>query len=869
MAQPIWNTPAGTIGSYPSKIALQFQMVATPVSPAISIQYSSISGNFPEGLVLSQSGLISGIPNLETSDTTYIFVIRATDNLGNIRDRTFSMVISGVVIPEFTTSAGSIGTIRDSTWVSFPIEYSNPISSNVVSIRVVQGQLPIGLEINKDGLIRGYASPPTINTNLGSVNTTALSTNSETNEITCLSTAGFQVNRPIVFSGTVIGGITAGQTYFVRTIINESRFTISSSADGSVVPLISDAGNMDVALPNISVGRPTVRTFSFTLRLDSEFGSDIETYSITVENQNAPVAEGGLGLGLNTRPPTIYNTRPATFNIANDTVNFGYYVLPNSSGATYDPAQDAFIGRISSDNIFSFRILGKDFDGDNLTYTFENLPLGLIGDPITGWISGNPEISSNNISEFSFRAAVAKTTKPAISTPFFNFSFRITNDLIGDVDWITPENLGIIENGTLSTLSVEAESDVQLEYRIVDGNLPPNLFLLPNGEITGTVAYQPTDTFLLPDSVTDFTFTIQAFAPIYPVVLSNRTFVIRVVQEYTQPTDTLYIKCTPSIEDRKLLKTLLENDSLIPADMLYRSEDSNFGKASSVTYAHAYGIHANFVDAYIDAVSKNHYWRNITLGELKTAIARNDNGEIIYEVVYSQVIDNLNNSEGVSVSEEIFWPRLIDLNLGPWYTSVNNLYTSYIGASIQGQSLLTENNNNISTEDSFTIDTESGQPAYYTSLSSGVARILYPNSLSNMNNRVGSELGQDFNFSLYPKWMTSQQRNGSTLGFTPAWVICYTKPSITLPDGTEFSYANEIKNNIENNWKDVIGNNNTLNQINFKIDRFTVDKSATYDYDTLLNPPAWLGLPSATPVPNPKNKNDFHVLFPKKTILPN
>jgi hypothetical protein len=273
---------------------------------------------------------------------------------------------------------------------------------------------------------------------------------------------------------------------------------------------------------------------------------------------------------------------------------------------------------------------------------------------------------------------------------------------------------------------------------------------------------------------------------------------------------------------------------------------------------HAYGIYANDLDAYVAAVTKNHYWRNITLGEINTAVAKNEAGEIIYEVVYSTVIDNLINPEGVSVSKEIVWPRFIDLNLGPWYTSVSNLYTSYIGASIQGQSLLTESINNISTENLFTIETESGQPAYYASLTSGSARILYPNSLPNMREQVGDVLGQEFNFRLYPSWMTSQQANGSTLGFTPAWVICYTKPG----------FAEIVKANIENNWRTLVDDPIRLNQINFKIDRFTVDKSLTYNYDNNLVPATWTGLPSATPVPDPKDSKDFFVLFPRETILP-
>ena len=89
--------------------------------------------------------------------------------------------------------------------------------------------------------------------------------------------------------------------------------------------------------------------------------------------------------------------------------------------------------------------------------------------------------------------------------------------------------------------------------------------------------------------------------------------------------------------------------------------------------------------------------------------------------------------------------------------------------------------------------------------------------------------------------MTSQQLNGSTLGFTQAWVICYTKPG----------HSDTIKNNIVNNWE------YTLNQINFSIDRFEVDKSATYNYNTVTK--SWISLPSATPAPNPIDSKDFYV----------
>ena len=837
MAQPTWVTAAGSIGSYPSLISLSVQLVALPVAPAATLTYTLISGSLPLGLSISTNGLINGTPSIVLSDTTLNFVVRVTDNLNQIRDRTFSMTISGAAAPELTTPPGTILTVSDSTWVQLPIEYNNPIDTNQVTIRVIQGILPPGLEMNTNGLIRGYAEPPINNVNLGAVNTSIVAT--ESNIITCLSTTGFRIGRPIIFTGTAFGGITSGTTYYIKSIIDESSFTISLAAGGTQVILTNDVGYMNATLPNISIGQPEVRTYSFSIKLESLLGSDIESYSITVENQNISAPE-------NSRIPTIYNTRPPTYNITESTPYYGYYVLPqDAQGTTYLPSENAYIGSITSDNVFSFKIIGHDFDSNILSYSFENLPLGLTGNSTTGWITGNPIIADNTISEFSFKAKVSKSSNPDSSTPYYNFSFRVVNDLVGDILWITPTDLGQIENSTVSVLSVLAESDVNLEYRLTGGSLPPNLTLLSNGEIAGTVAYQPTNELLNFEDETTFTFTVQAFAPLFSVVQSERTFNLTVTQAYVQPTDTLYIKCAPSIQDRNLLGTLLNNTTLIPDDYIYRPEDLNFGKATNVIYAHAYGIYANDLDAYVAAVTKNHYWRKITLGEIKTAVAKNEAGEVIYEVVYSSVIDNLINPAGISISKEIVWPRPIDLNLGPWYTSITDIYTSYIL-------------------------TESGQPTFYTSLTPEYATVLYPNSLPNMRKQVGDELGQEYNFRLYPKWMISQQANGSTLGFTPAWVIAYCKPgTTTLPNGSVVSYAEKIKYNIENDWidpatEDVI----TLNQINFTLDRFEVDKSLTYDYDNNLDPATWTGLPSATPVPNPVNSNDFYVLFPRKTILP-
>ena len=828
MAQPVWNTPVGSIGAYPSTIPLTFQLSASAVLPASSVRYALLSGSLPTGVSLTLDGLIYGTPTLVSIDVSSVFTVRATDNLNNIKDRTFSIQISGTALPQFITPPGSVLSTQDSIWVDLNIDYSNPDPTNQVSIQLLEGVLPPGLEIDSTGNVRGYPQPPIVNVTLPNVITTATETSSSTNLITCVSTTNFSIGRPVIFYGTVFGSIEANVTYYIKTINSSTTFSISSTQFGPAISLTYAVGVMGVNLTSVSSGQPTIRTYPFTLGLSSDLGSDTETYSITVINQNTPVSQGGPGKQPNSRIPTVLNTRPLSFNITTDPY-YGYYVLP-----PVEPSTPASIGTVKSGDFFAFKAIGYDFDGSDITYSFSGLPNGLTGNTTTGWITGYPTLGTAGISNYDFSVAVWKKNFPSITTPYFNFNFSVSNDISGIITWTSPSNLGTILNGTISTLSVVAESDTPLSYKFVSGTLPPNLTITSNGDISGYVADQPTSSYLEQGSSTDFTFTVQAYSPQYPTIQSSKTFTVTVYQEFNQPTDILYIKATPSISDRVLLDSLLSDDTLIPEADLYRSSDPFFGKADSVIYEHAYGIYASSIDQYIAAVTTNHYWRNITLGQLKTAVAKNEAGEVIYEVVYSEVVDNLVNPQGVSISNKIYWPRPIDLGLGPWYTSVTDTYTSYV--DILGQQ-------------------------YYTSLTPGYARILYPNSLYNMRNKVASSLGQEYNSKLLPQWMTSQQANGDTLGYTQAWVICYTLPG----------KAEAIKSNIETKWG-FLRNNifipYTLNTVNFQIDRFTVNKSATYNYDNNLSPPSWTGLPSAQPTPDPIDSKDFYVLFPRQTILP-
>ncbi len=968
MSIPVWITPAGEIGVYPAEISMLFFLEATAELPYLITGYEIISGSLPAGLTLRIDGRLSGIPNIVERDITSTFVVRVKASTAggetSFADRTFTITITGEATPKFTTPSGSLLTVQDSVWVELPIEYVNPLPNNPILIRVLQGTLPPGLEINEFGLIRGYPNPPETNVNYSPVNTLATVTSATNNFITVLSTSGFAPNRPIIFTGSSLGGITSGTTYYIKQVVNATQITITTIPDGDIFLLNTDSGFMDVLLPQVTTGQPDKRQYTFTLDLLSPKGNDRAEYDITVINQNLPVSQGGPGKPLGTRSPTILNTRPATYNITEDSVNYGYYVLPPADsvtvpGTTYALDELAYIGEFQSDDFFSFRILGKDFDDSQISYVFADLPVWMTGDTQTGWVYGTPVIATDSIEEYTFVARATKTLADTeYASPNINFSLKISNGIKGSITWITDSDLGTIFNATTSYIDIKATSDVALVYELVSAadTLPPNLTLTENGELIGIVAYQPTDNYLSSTQDATFTFTVRAKAADIDLdnfITSEKTFTLTVSQEYTIPTDNLYIKCSPNSVDRNIIRSLLDDEEIIPEKYLFRTNDINFGKAKDVVYAHAYGIYSNGLDAYLEAVQKNHYWKNVTLGSLSTAVARNENNEIIYEVVYSNIIDNLQKYDpkygvdyrySTSISEEIYWPRFVDLNLGPWYTGSQEIYTSYI-FNQEAEIITNFREYTLLTQDGLPILMNGGIPTFYTSLTPGYARIFYPNSLDNMRLRVEQELGVNYNFRLLPLWMTSQQVDGNTLGYTPAWVIAYTKPAelvnvtstqtigiqssdlyavvldsiqdliidrpivfsgntfgnivsgqvyyvksidtlnsrITLSTSVggptyklvsetglmsgvfnPISYAEIIKERIENPdyWPFK------LNMIDFKIDRFTVDKQITYDFDTNLNPGAWTEYPSATPIPVPEDSQNFYVIFPRKTILP-
>ena len=712
MAQPEWNTSAGNLGTYPSGEMLSIQLRASPILPANQVFYTLLSGSLPPGISINRFGILTGVPENVSVEILTIFTIRATDNTNTVRDRTFSLLISGTTGPKLITASGQILSVTDSTYVNYTLQYTNKMSTNLVEMKISSGTLPPGLYLTTSGVIKGYPDMP--------------------------------------------------------------------------------------KLPDNS---PTSKTYSFSVQLTSDLGNDLKMYSIAVRNQQ-------INRPPNSRVPVILNRKPLSEPIKNTDPYYDYYLLDGKT-----------IPTIRANEYFSFKIIGNDFDTNEMVYQFGGLPPGLVGNSTTGWITGVPVMTGKGISRYEINISIAKKRATSIVSSHELYYLTVANEIVEDITWITDNDLGTILNGTSNALSIKATANLPLQYRIVSGELPNNLELNLIGEIIGVVAEQPLDRVLNEGDITTYNFTVEAYSPNYPVFSKQAVFTLRVEQYYATPFESIYLKAAPNLDGKRLINTLLSDDSLIPKEYIYRPDDLSYGKAKEVKIIHAYGVKASTLPEYIAAVQQNHYWRRITLGKLETAIATDNNGNTLYEVVYCRVVDELTNPDGVTVGDTLTWDRDINLRLNAY--TINN-------STIAANTSLLANR------------------------SPGKVRYLYPASLQNMRSEATGVLTQNTDSRLLPKWMTTQQANSNTLGFVQAWVICYTKPGC----------AELIKNLIDTKWT------HKLNEIDFTLDRYYVDKSSTYNWNTNLAVPAWTGLPSSTPVPDPLDKYDFSVLFPRKTILP-
>lgn len=869
------------------------------------VLYKLQAGSVPPGIQISDNGTIVGVPQAVASiqgvpfqvskNVTSKFTIRGyTQNyvnglyvLDGIRDRTFSLTVTGNNVPYFVTPAGSIGTYYDGDLINFQFDLTGTDPGDTEVVRLVSGQLPGGITVSSEGLLYGYIEPAA------------------------------NVNKPVGYD------LTPEDLYpydFIVAAINKNyQFTLEVT-DGK---------------------SSTLRTFNFFVYNRDSLTGD----NTTITTDNAAVTADETTV----RPPFLTNAVPSNLGTVRgdnyyayqfvgddyDTVDLRYCISVNQGsglppGLTLDPKSGWLYGPVPDQGVtqveYSFYIMVRQLDpvGTPITCTATTFGTNRItcnstaqlgvgtaikfsGSPVGGLSASDTTIyyvlQVINSTQFTVATNLDSTVAVTLTTAAgsftaelivvssqYPFMLTVSGAIDAEVTWLTANDLGSVENGSVSLLNIQAvnRGGRQLNYRLKSGaynELPQGLQLLPSGDIVGDVSFNTfavdmgTTTFDATYSVvlnttisettfdSTFVFTVNAYAldtaqtlykvdsvtvatggksfssvsppviefnspvgaaavtaqagnvtvssgAITSVVVANsgagytspavisitegfggsgaslvpvmqatgardvvsafRTFRVKVIRAYNRPYQNLTVQAMPPENDRVLIDSLLTDQEIFVPGYIFRPDDPNFGLARRVVYQHVFGLAPDTLARYVESLYLNHYWKELVLGEINTAQALDADGNVIYEVVYSKIQDNLVNDQGQSVNKIVTLPYAIMDPADP------------------------------------TLEINS----------------VYPNSLVNMRDQVIDVVGQIS--TKLPLWMTSKQSNGRVLGFTPAWVVCYTKPGRSA----QIAYY----------MQEYFGTQ--LNRVDFKVDRYILNRTLSRNWDTETQ--QWIPTPNLT-----------------------
>lgn len=116
---------------------------------------------------------------------------------------------------------------------------------------------------------------------------------------TCTSTAELFVNQPVQFVGTVFGGVAINTTYYVKTIITETTFTISATQGGSIFNLTTAIGTMRM---NRVAPTPTVLPITNVNVTEG-------TFTLTINDDTWNLIAGDPDLDISSNEPACFTGR--------------------------------------------------------------------------------------------------------------------------------------------------------------------------------------------------------------------------------------------------------------------------------------------------------------------------------------------------------------------------------------------------------------------------------------------------------------------------------------------------------------------------------------------------------------------------------
>lgn len=341
-------------------------------------------------------------------------------------------------LPQWITPSGTIATITEGNFFTFPLDFNNPLLGTT-TVSIVSGSLPNGLSIDSNGVISGTASlvpvPSTHQFVVRLENTAGISDRTFSIEIDEIAPTWGDPNNLGSFP---FNSYFSYQFFVLDPGGKKQEFEkISGELPGGLT--LDKNGELSGVFKEVSSNI----TFNFTIRakLDGDKFED-KTFSLEVTTSG-------------NKPPIWFTP-------------------------------SGLIGEIFGNVPFSFQFIADDPEGGSLNYTASGLPPGF-SLTSSGLLQGTLPTGSPQIFSFSISAS------DTISSVSRTFKLNTNQVISFPIAWTTPSGiLGSICEGEVSLFKVSAKSDSRtLFYEVTSGSLPNGLELNPNnGEIWGKVLEQ-------------------------------------------------------------------------------------------------------------------------------------------------------------------------------------------------------------------------------------------------------------------------------------------------------------------------------------------------------------------------------------------
>jgi len=681
------------------------------------------------------------------TDITNQFVLRATNSDG-IADATFSISVSGPVPPVWITPGGflPIGTHNEYYTVNQEIvnyqlvaepHLVNSSTNLLYYINDGDGQLPPGLTLSQSGQISGFISDD-LSTAQESGTITGFDTENYDEYpydfITMVNgvaqTPAF-VTKTYQFNVTVSDGYSTSTQLFKILLLDHNMLKADTgfiTADTNYFANISPLFTPTWLSPQ-HLGTRRANSYQVVELKDydpfPELGPAVFTWNTVVNSSIQCVADTSVDPEYGRQLTNLSGTDTVYIYQATAEPQIGQYIyFPDFYTTTDDTLyQISSVRQISSTGTYALGVqynpietfdpvsgqVSVVYTGTTLNST---IPLGLnmfIGDlsekppglnlnPKTGQLFGRIQYLPAISKDYTFTVRLTKTDQFNGDTGYADRVFTLT--LEGEVElniaWDSPKEIGPIAAGYQSELYIQAHhignSDEGVQYKLVSGELPPGLILNTDGSISGKIpvdelTYIDEDTFVLDEGTTtidrQYPFVAQA-TDNYGLSSTFKNFYIQILDYSLTAYTNIYVQPFMSRDKRIQYSDFITDETLFDKTKIYRPYDPAFGIQYQIKLLIESGIQKLALADYVISLQQYFYNKKFYFGDVKSIPATDAAGNTIYELVYVDIIDDIQGKYqtarrvGIAVNGQItdIYPN-----------SVSNWQYALEATPIDGQSL--------------------------------------------------------------------------------------------------------------------------------------------------------------------------------------